>query len=122
MQSLAMAVVLFLLLLFLQQGNSEETLLSTKNETYKTCVKRADMCTYTLPRMEMEPDIDQCQVTFYTFVDPFGHLVIHWSICDKDKRVRENRDYFMANIVVVILVGTSTNLFNLISFAYVYFA
>jgi len=95
-----MTVVLFLLLLFLQQANSEETLLSTKNETYETCVKRAEICTYTLPRMEMEPDIDQCQ----------------------DKRVRENRDYFVANIVVVTLVGTSTNLFNLISFAYVYFA
>ena len=77
MQISAMTGVLFFLLLFLQQANFEETLMSAKNETYKTCVKRSEICTYTLPRMEMEPDIDQCQVTFYTFVDPFGHTLIH---------------------------------------------
>jgi len=99
-----MCVLLYLLLLFLQQGNSEETLLSTKREnvnisSVETCEKLAEMCTYTLPRMDEEPDVEQCQ----------------------EKRVRENRNYFVANSMLVILVGTFTNLFNLISFVYVYF-
>jgi len=102
-----MRVLPYLLLLFLQQGNSEETLLSTKRENLRVnissvenCEKLAEMCTYTLPRMEEQPDVEQCQ----------------------DKRVQENRNYFVANSMLVILVGTFTNLFNLISFVYVYFA
>ena len=80
MQISAMTVVLFLLLMFLQQANSEETLLSTKNETYETCVKRAEICTYTLPRMEMERDIEQCQVRYHICgIHPpqFCHTLIH---------------------------------------------
>jgi len=121
-----MTAVLYLLLLFLQQGNSEETLFSPNNKTLQvnitsseetllaniaseetslvnitTCEKLADMCTYTLPRiLEKERGYDQCQ----------------------DKRVRENQGFFVANSLVVILVGTFTNLFNLVAFAYIYFA
>lgn len=101
-----MTVALYLLLLFLQQGNSEETILSRERETLpanisseETCERKAELCMYTLPRLERPPDVEQCQ----------------------DERVRENRGYFVANSALVILVGTSTNLFNLISFIYVYF-
>ena len=84
-----MTAVLYLLLLFLQQCNSEETLLAPNNKTLQvnittseetlltnitneetslvnitTCEKLADMCTYTLPRiLEKEREYDQCQVT-----------------------------------------------------------
>ena len=100
--------------------------MSTNNKTSlvnittseETCEKLAEICTYTLPRrFYMEPDYEQCQVTFHQF----GQTLIQ-SISAKDKRVRENSGYLMANSVTVILVGTSTNLFNLIAFAYVYFA
>ena len=120
-----MTVVLFLLLLFLQQGNSEETLLSRNNKTSlvnittseETCEKVAEMCTYNLPRMDEIPDYEQCQVIFLT--DLVSTLI---SISSKDKRVRENRGYFMANSIVVILLGSFTNLFNLVAFVYVYYA
>jgi len=86
---------------------SEETLFVniTSEETslvnITTCEKLAEMCTYTLPRiLEKEQGYDQCQ----------------------DKRVRENGGFFVANSLVVILVGTFTNLFNLVAFAYIYFA
>ena len=114
--------------------SSEETLLvniTTSEETLlvniKTCEKLADMCTYTLPRiLEKEQGYDQCQVTFHIrgkfTLSILLKLVIYSSILAKDKRVRENRDFFVANSLVVILVGTFTNLFNLVAFAYIYFA
>ena len=137
-----MTAVLYLLLLFLQQGNSEETLFSPNNKTLQvnitsseetllvnitTCEKLADMCTYTLPRiLEKERGYDQCQVICHVqgkfTLSIFVKLVIYSSILAKDKRVRENRDFFVANSLVVILVGTFTNLFNLVAFAYIYFA
>ena len=147
-----MTAVLYLMLLFLQQCNSEETLFSPNNKTLQvnitsseetllaniaseetslvnitTCEKLADMCTYTLPRiLEKERGYDQCQVTLHIrgkfTLSIFVKLVIRSSIPAKDKRVRENQGFFVANSLVVILVGTFTNLFNLVAFAYIYFA
>ena len=137
-----MTAVLYLLLLFLQQCNSEETLLAPDNKTLQvnittseetllaniaTCEKLAEKCTYTLPRiLEKERGYDQCQVICQVrgkfTLSSLLKLVIYSSILAKDKRVRENQGFFVANSLVVILVGTFTNLFNLVAFAYIYFA
>ena len=77
------------------------------------------MCTYNLPRMDEIPDYEQCQVIFHILTNLVSTLT---SISAKDKRVRENRGYFMANSIVVILLGSVTNLFNLVAFVYVYYA
>jgi len=60
----------------------------------------AEMCTYTLPRLEKETNFTDCQ----------------------DEKVRESKHYFVANSVAVVVVGTSTNIFNLVAFTYVYFS
>jgi len=60
----------------------------------------AEMCTYTLPRLEKETNVTDCQ----------------------DEKVRESKYYFVANSVAVVVVGTSTNIFNLVAFTYVYFS
>ena len=75
------------------------------------------MCTYNLPRMDEVPDYEQCQVIFHILT-----VSTLTSISAKDKRVWENRGYFMANSLVVILLGSVTNLFNLVAFIYVYYA
>jgi len=101
-----MTTGLYLLLLFLQHGHCEEDLLTTENKTLsvstseESCELLAETCTYTLPMLEKERDYEQCQ----------------------DEKVRENKVYFVANSVAVIIVGTSTNLLNLIAIPYVYFA
>ena len=98
-----MTAVLYLLLLFLQQGSSEETMLKPNNETslvknittseetslvnirsedtslvnITTCEKLAEICTYTLPRIpEKEQGYDQCQVTFHN-LRQIGLILVH---------------------------------------------
>ena len=60
----AMSFFLYFLLLLLQQGNCDETT-KNKNTTSsieETCERMAEMCTYTLPRLEKETNFTDCQV------------------------------------------------------------